>query len=280
MQSSLKIFFHLCLILLPFFLAACGKQDQNEQERPGATPSTVSRRPAAADPTSTPTPEQTMKNDASQPPSGAQGASHRDEEMVSLGVLDPTFIIDNPLASDSANAFHYRFFSASDAYLRYGFAKKLIAAQQDFQQRGLRLKIWAAYRPFAVQVKMFELVGRNSDWVSDPYNDSGKKTHVRGAAVDVTLVDAQGNELAMPTPYLDFKAWHEKMKHGYMKLPKNVIENRELLNSVMLEHGLEAYAGEWWHYQDPEWASYPVIEKTEYPAIHRRILVDELLAMK
>lgn len=271
----------LCVALL---FSGCEKT-----ERAGARKSAMERKNPVPAETRTMTPLAEHPRENKQPerivkpmeptPAAAQAASYQESDMVSLTELDPTIIADSPLAGTN-NAFHYQFFKSSEAWLRYGTAKKLVEIQKELRARGLGLKIWAAYRPFVVQMKMFELVGRNSDWVSDPYRDSGKKTHVRGVAIDCTLVDQNGKELAMPTPYLDFRLGAEKMKQNYPNLPRKVLANRELLHSVMTAHGMEPYAGEWWHFQDANWPQYPVLGENDFPQIRRRLLTDEMLAMK
>lgn len=204
---------------------------------------------------------------------------HKDEDMVSLSEVIPGIRIENPLAH-ADNPFGVKLFRRSDtAYLRYGTAMKLAEAQKEFQSRGLELKIWTAYRPFAVQVKMFEAVGENANWVSNPYRKTGKKTHVRAVAVDCTLIDKNGDELPMPSAYLDFAGAAERMKHTFEDLPPDVLANRQLLKEVMTRHGLELYVGEWWHYQDQEWERYPAIEMNEFPEIHRALLPDDLLGI-
>lgn len=211
-------------------------------------------------------------------PAAAPTAHRRwnDTDLISISEVDPTILIDLPFAHTD-NPFHFKFFKKNEAFLRYGTARKLAAIQKDFMARGLRLKIWSAYRPLAVQVKMFELCP-NGDWISDP--NSGKRAHVRGVAVDCTLVDKAGRELAMPTPYLDFKHGAEKMKRDYMNLPAKVLANRNLLRSVIVAHGMNTYSGEWWHFQDKEMERYPVISTTDFPAIDQEILVNEMLAME
>lgn len=199
-----------------------------------------------------------------------------DTDMVSLAEVDPSIVIDLAFTSTD-NAFGEKYYRSNTAYLRYGFAKKICRAQKEFQKKGLRLKIWAAYRPFIAQLQMFRAVKGQGNWVSDPWRETGKKTHVRGAAIDCTLIDEEGNELEMPTPYLDFWGGAEKMKHSYTNLPKEVIENRKLLKETMIACGLEPYRGEWWHYQDSQWGKYPIIGREDEPQIHQRLLVDELL---
>jgi D-alanyl-D-alanine dipeptidase len=196
-------------------------------------------------------------------------------DLVSLAEIDPTLRIDLRLSTPD-NPFKMQFYQRNVAYLRRGTAMKVKAAQADFQKRGLGMKIWSAYRPFVVQVEMFRAVGENGDWVSDPFRPVGKKTHVRAVAIDCTLIDAEGQELAMPTPYLDFEKGAEKMKHSFEVLPEEVLENRALLKKVLTDHGMEPYSGEWWHYQDKEWGLYPILSVQDDPALHESFLTAEI----
>lgn len=198
----------------------------------------------------------------------------KDTDLVSLADIAPTIIIDIQF-SRPENPFHYQFFTENTAYVRLATARKIAAVQRDLMKRGLRLKIWSAYRPMPVQVKMYDIVGRNGDWVSDPYYDKSKKAHVRGVAIDCTLVDKSGQELAMPTTYLDFKNYR-KMWADYMDLPPQVIHNRRLLHEVMIDHEMSGYSKEWWHFQDNKIMEFPAIERGDFPELHKRILVDEV----
>jgi zinc D-Ala-D-Ala dipeptidase len=196
-------------------------------------------------------------------------------DLVSIAEVDPTVEVDLGLASEG-NPLGIRAYRGQYAYLRRGTAEKVAAVQRDLREKGLGLRIWAAYRPFVVQVEMFRAAGENGNHVSDPYRPSGKKTHVRAVAVDCTLVDRNGKELAMPTPYLDFKHGAEKMRHQYSDLPEEVLANRQTLKEAMAARGMELYSGEWWHYQDAEWVKYPILKVGEFPEIHKVLLVEEL----
>lgn len=197
-------------------------------------------------------------------------------DLVLLSDLDPTIHIELKLAGRH-NPLGRKFYQRNLAYLRYGTALKVLAAHARLREQGLSLKIWSAYRPLAVQEQMFLAFGRNGDWISDPYDVSGKKTHVRAVAVDCTLVDETGSELPMPTPYLDFLQGAERMRQEFMDLPEEVLNNRNLLKRTMMDHGLEPYSGEWWHYQDEDWAEYPIIRSDGIKEVHETLLVEELL---
>jgi zinc D-Ala-D-Ala dipeptidase len=201
----------------------------------------------------------------------------KNSDLVAVGLVIPDLEIEMPLAT-ADNPFGFACYRPdATLYLRYGTACKVAQAQRLFMEKGYRLKMWDAYRPFVVQEKLFHAVGGNNDWVSDPYSSRGKKTHVRAVAVDVTLVDAEGKELEMPTRFDDFETTAERMQHDFMDLPEQVIKNRALLRATLEKVGMEPYEGEWWHYQDNDWEDYPVIGKEEYPEIHKQLLVDELL---
>ena len=81
-------------------------------------------------------------------------------------------------------------------------------------------------------------------FVADPKTGS---RHNRGNAVDVTLVDAKGRELDMPTGFDDFSP---RAGHGETRLPARVIENRRLLAETMEKTGFRRLQSEWWHYDD------------------------------
>lgn len=196
-------------------------------------------------------------------------------DLVSLVEIDPTIIIDIVL-SRPENPFHYQFFKENVAYVRRAAAKKIAAVQKDLQKRGLGLKIWSAYRPQPVQIKMYELVGRDGYKVSDPYDPNSKKAHVRAVAIDCTLVDKDGKELEMPTPYLDFDNF-KKAAADYPDLPEPVKMRRALLKQVMNDHGMWGYSKEWWHFQDSDIMDYKAVTMKDFPELHQKMLVDEML---
>ena len=140
----------------------------------------------------------------------------------------------------------------SDAYLRYGTVKKLAAVSADLAELGLSLKIWDSYRPVSAQFKLWE-VCPNPAFVADPRK--GFSSHSRGNTLDVTLVDADGNELEMPTGFDDFSA---KADRDYSDCSETAAAHAELLEILMEKHGFQGYYAEWWHFSDTD--EYPVEE--------------------
>ena len=117
---------------------------------------------------------------------------------------------------------------------------------------GFTLRIYDAYRPPYAQFLLWEALP-NGDYVRDPHLGSH---HSRGVAVDLTLVDGDGQPLDMGTA---FDAMQDQSHQFYPDLPPNVQRNRLLLLGIMLIAGFHAIATEWWHYELPNADDYPLI---------------------
>ena len=146
----------------------------------------------------------------------------------------------------------------TDAYLRYGTVKKLIAVSEDLAQLGLSLKIWDGFRPVSAQFRLWE-VCPDPAFVANPRK--GHSAHSRGNTVDLTLVDTDGNELEMPTGFDDFSA---KADRDYSDCAQITAAHAELLEILMEKHGFRGYSAEWWHFSDTD--EYPVEETFAPPA--------------
>ena len=146
----------------------------------------------------------------------------------------------------------------TDAYLRYGTVKKLIAVSEDLAQLGLSLKIWDGFRPVSAQFRLWE-VCPDPAFVANP--QKGHSSHSRGNTVDITLVGADGNELELPTGFDDFSA---KADRDYSDCTETAAAHAELLEILMEKHGFRGYSAEWWHFSDTD--EYPVEETFAPPA--------------
>ncbi|MFA5704212.1 MAG: D-alanyl-D-alanine dipeptidase [Advenella sp.] len=121
------------------------------------------------------------------------------------------------------------------------------------RQAGMTLKIFDAFRPGKAQ-EIFWSVLSDAQYVSDPAQGSN---HSRGVAVDVTLLNEQGQELDMGTGFDDMQ---EHSHHDRNDLPPEVQRNRLLLLGIMLHAGFISIPSEWWHYELPNSRAYPMIE--------------------
>ena len=122
--------------------------------------------------------------------------------LVSLTRLSPRPLMELRYASPY-NFLGLTLYPKLDPQLRCPVALALQLVQRDLAEQGLGLKIWDAYRPLAVQQRMWDVI-QDPRYVSNPAVNAGR--HTRGTAVDVTLVDRSGRELLMPTDFDDFSA--------------------------------------------------------------------------
>ncbi len=163
-----------------------------------------------------------------------------DTTFVNIKDYSDAFVFDMKYATND-NFLKSNVYGCAECYLRLKTVKSLIKANESFLKKGYRIKLFDCYRPLSIQKKMWEIVS-NPVYVADPAKGS---IHNRGGAVDITLVDKNGNELDMGTPF-DF--FGEKAAHGYKNLPKKVLENRKLLKGIMLKNNFKSFDSEWWHY--------------------------------
>ena len=183
-------------------------------------------------------------------------------------VLDyiPDLVVDLRYASED-NFTGKQIYPFRDAYLRYGTVKRLLMAQEILVSQGLGLKLWDAFRPVSAQFALWETCP-DPRYVADPR--TGNSSHSRGNTVDITLVDASGRELTMPTSFDDFSALADR---DYSDCTEEAAKNALLLQSVMEEAGFKGYSGEWWHFSDVD--TYPVEEHFEPLEAHLRLPVCE-----
>lgn len=98
-----------------------------------------------------------------------------------------------------------------------------------------------------------ELEKRARATVACPKNGFGP--HQTGGAVDVTVVDENGNFLDMGTVILHLGI---KSAMYYRDITPAQKQNREILGCAMRRAGFNNYPAEWWHwsYGDRMWAAY------------------------
>jgi D-alanyl-D-alanine dipeptidase len=171
--------------------------------------------------------------------------------IVNIQSVNPHVVLDIRYATTN-NFTGKKVYDSANCLLRASTARKLSDAQRELERSGLGLKVYDCYRPLAVQRKFWSLVP-DERYVANPAKGS---RHNRGAAVDLTLVDRNGQELPMPTPFDDFT---DKAHRDYTQLPPEALKNRALLEEVMTRHGFVGLPTEWWHFDDADWPSYPII---------------------
>jgi D-alanyl-D-alanine dipeptidase len=173
--------------------------------------------------------------------------------LVEIKSYVPGIVLDIRYAT--ANNFtHHIMYKQARAFARLPVALALKDVESDLKIRGLGLKIYDAYRPYAITVRFYE-VTPDTNFVANPRKGS---KHNRGCAVDLTLIDLKtGRELDMPT---GFDSFTRKAGANYANLPPQEISNRELLKNVMLARGFKVNPTEWWHYDFIGWQNYALLD--------------------
>ncbi len=182
----------------------------------------------------------------------AEPISIEGKVYVDILSVDSSFVIDLRYATDN-NFTGKTIYDFQRCYLLKEVAECLSAVQKDLKEKNLRLKIWDAYRPLSAQQILWDIVG-DDRYVAPPW-EGGR--HTRGTAVDLTLINAAGEELKMPTP---FDTFSELAHSTTMTLPVDILQNRKVLHEAMKKHKLTALATEWWHFDYDAWESFPPVE--------------------
>ena len=158
-------------------------------------------------------------------------------ELISL---ESSIKIDIKYATTD-NFVKEKMYNCGKCFLRPEVAEAIVKAQKKLEKKGYGLKMFDCYRPRPFQQRLWDKVP-DDRYVTNPKKGS---MHNRGAAVDLTLVDKNGKELDMGTPF-DF--FGEKAYQTCTDLPKNVLENRKLLNTTLESVGFKTIRTEWWHF--------------------------------
>ncbi|MEV7183371.1 M15 family metallopeptidase [Kitasatospora sp. NPDC093102] len=194
----------------------------------------------------------------SDPKVAAIPVAHRDEQL--LDVRAGSGLLVDERKQDGTGAF---------ARLRTGVLDRLLDAQAALPD-GLRLLFVEGYRPPALQSRYFddyaaELRTANPDWPDERLRAATSRyvsppeiaPHSAGAAVDLTLVDADGRELDLGTRVNASPEESAGACYTHADgIGAQARANRRLLSDVLTGAGLVNYPTEWWHwsYGDRYWA--------------------------
>jgi D-alanyl-D-alanine dipeptidase len=184
------------------------------------------------------------------------GKSADDSEFVDIKRVEPSILVDLRYAGSNNVARRPLYPPGTPALVRASVAQRLVIAQDYLRKKGFGLKIWDAYRTRSAQEKLWQTT-HNRSFVADPKEGRGSM-HIRGAAVDATLVDAAGNDVPMPT---DFDAFTPAALLEYPGNNPIVRTNLKLLQKAMAHGGFYGLRTEWWHFCAPDWKRFdPVPE--------------------
>ncbi len=198
--------------------------------------------------------------------------NHKHDHEIEIAIKDN----GESLVEYSANEFilepmyfKWKFSEIEKIENRQGVVERLREAKKLLPE-GYNFKIWDGYRTLKVQKILYDdyyerLKAEHPDFdhdklcqmveifVSPPSHDPlFPAPHNTGGTIDLTIVDANGRELAMGTPFDEFT---EQSFTNYFK-DGEFYDNRMMFKRIMEKVGFVNYFEEWWHYSygDQEWA--------------------------
>lgn len=175
------------------------------------------------------------------------------QQLIDIQKAVPGIVLDIRYATTN-NFTGQAVYPQARAFARKPVVMQLKAIQEELKSQHIGLKIFDAYRPYAVTLRFFE-VYPDSTFVANPKKGS---RHNRGAAIDLTLIDLKtGKELEMPSKYDEFT---ERAIPGYQGASPIEKKNRKLLTDIMTRHGFTIYSSEWWHYDFNGWQQFGLMD--------------------
>ena len=196
--------------------------------------------------------------------------------MLTLKKIETPHIISNLFYTTTNNAFYkdmYSSFGLKTALVHPKLHKKLLLLEPKLEKLQLKLVIYDAFRPLEVQKFMYETAPEYlKPYIAPPPKEDSKRGfHPRGVAIDCYLTKLDGTDLIFPTKPDAFYEGYEKDKNypNYLKkchrdyvdtdIPNEAIQNRQLLEDLMVSIDLEPLPHEWWHFNLKEAWTYPLI---------------------
>lgn len=172
-------------------------------------------------------------------------------ELVDLAVIFPDLEIELKYAC-ADNITGKAIYQQARCLLHKDAITALAKSISIAQLSGLQLVIYDAYRPQQAQAMLWQACP-DPQYVVDVAVGSN---HSRGTAIDLTLRDEHGNILDMGA---EFDEMHERSHAYHPSVPPAAQRNRLLLNAIMTGGGFVGIPSEWWHFELPQAASYPLL---------------------
>ena len=174
--------------------------------------------------------------------------------MTLIEISPPAFDVDQYIAYATEDNFTgQQVYARAGCYLHPDAAECLRVAIDLAAALDLRFLIFDAFRPSEAQWALWNHTP-DPEFLADPRRGS---PHSRGVAVDLTLIDKNGEALEMGT---GFDAFTHLSHHGNMDISRDAQRNRHLLMGIMTTAGWDFYRNEWWHYQLFDSRRYDVLE--------------------
>ena len=172
--------------------------------------------------------------------------------LIEVRRVIPDAVIDLRYATPDNVAKRPLYPARMPCLLRIETAEKLKTAQTLLRAQGYGLRIWDAYRPPEAQETLHSHAGSTGMFLSP--EATGWSRHCGGIAVDLTLVDAHGNVLRMPTGFDQDLANASRHYRGNDPVVK---QNLQILQAAMQRAGFIQLESEWWHFDDKDYLHDP-----------------------
>lgn len=183
----------------------------------------------------------------------------RNRPMTLVDISKPDFDVEIDIAYATPENFTGApVYARPGAYLHRDAAAALAEAIRLAAVLDLRFRILDALRPTEAQWALWSHTP-DPEFLADPRRGS---PHSRGVAIDLTLVDPDGNDLDMGT---GFDAFTPLSHHGNPEIDAGAQRNRHLLMGIMTTAGWDFYRNEWWHYQLFNAREYDLIGDSDLP---------------
>ncbi|WP_248890821.1 D-alanyl-D-alanine dipeptidase [Citrobacter freundii] len=173
-------------------------------------------------------------------------------ELVDLSVIFPSLHIDLKYAT-ADNITGAPIYREARCLLHTEAVTALAKSISIAQLAGLSLVVYDAYRPQQAQAILWNACP-DPQYVVDVAIGSN---HSRGTAIDVTLMDDHGHLLDMGA---GFDEMHDRSHAWHPSVPPAAQRNRLLLNAIMFGGGFVGINSEWWHFELPDAARYPLLD--------------------
>lgn len=182
--------------------------------------------------------------------------SIQNSNLVDIQKIDTSIQIELRYATANNFMGKVMYDSIQQVFLQKEVAEKLKKAQTYLKTLypNYSLLVYDGVRPISVQQKMWDAldsipVAERGKFLSNPKYGS---VHNYGAAVDLTIIDANKKPLDMGADYDDIrKIAYPSLESEFLangELTITHIENRKLLRKVMSYAGFRNIPSEWWHF--------------------------------
>lgn len=189
-------------------------------------------------------------------------------------------IISNLIYATENNSFYknmYKKFGLTEALVHPDLYDCLMKLVPVLEKNKLKLVIYDSFRPWDVQKYMYETAPDYlRPYIAPPPAENSKRGfHPRGTAIDCYLVKEDMTPLKYPTEpdafypgyenditYSDYLKKAHRDYNGHDASPEE-IKNRNFLEKIMIDIGLEPLPHEWWHFNLPDSWNYPIIKSLD-----------------